>query len=43
MVSLVMLENIAYLLGVDPAWDFRARAGSGFASSGSGRVGPGPD
>ena len=31
------------LLGVDRARDFRDQAGSGFASSGSGRVGPRPD
>ena len=38
-----MEKKNPYLIGVDRAWDFRARAGSGFAFSGSGRVGPEPD
>ena len=35
-------DGLLCILGEERAWDFRARAGSTFAFSGSGRVGPRP-
>ena len=37
-----MIQTLQWIIGEERAWDFRARAGSTFAFSGSGRVGPRP-